>query len=123
MAVVAWGCAVINIILNLILIPRFSYIGAAISTIATEAVLFGLYFYFVSKYVQMLPLHRIAAKPMLASAAMGVYIFYCDHINLAAVIVLAVLIYFAILYLTRGFSSEDISQLKEVVRIPRLGRK
>lgn len=47
--------AVINIILNLILIPRFSLYGAAISTVITYFVILVLFIYFTIKFTTISP--------------------------------------------------------------------
>jgi len=46
--------ALLNIILNLILIPKYSLNGAAFATVATEFFGFLIYFYFVSKYLNLI---------------------------------------------------------------------
>ena len=115
MIIVAGGCALINIILNLILIPYFSYIGAGIATIATETVLFGLYFYLVSKYLCRLPLHKIIAKPLIACSAMALFIYFCSEVNLAVLIISAVVLYFVVFYLIKGFTEEDWKLIGKLV--------
>lgn len=116
MAIVAGGCALLNIILNLILIPHFSYIGAGVATIVTETILFGLYFYLVSKYVSILPLHKIIAKPLIACFTMALFIHFCSAINLAALIIAAAVLYFVVLYLIKGFTEEDRKLIGKLIR-------
>ena len=118
-AAAAVGCAVINVILNLILIPRFSYIGAGIATITAETFLFGVSFYFVSRYLYRLPFHKIIAKPLIACSVMAVFIHFCGGLNLAALIISAALLYFALLYLMKGFTREDIDLFRQVIRVNR----
>ena len=53
-SIVAMGTglgAVLNVILNLVLIPKYSYIGAAYATLITEGVGFGIYLYFVLRAI------------------------------------------------------------------------
>jgi len=119
MAITAGSCALINVILNLALIPRFSYVGAAIATVITEAILFAVYFYFASKYLYRLPFHRVIIKPSIACAAMALFIHFCSGINLAALIVLAAVIYFAVLCLLKGFDKEDFALLRQAIKLPR----
>ena len=119
MAAAGGGCAVINVILNLILIPHFSYIGAGIATIATETILFGLYFYFVSKYLYKLPFHKVIAKPLIACSAMVLVIYFCSGINLFILIISAAVVYFVMLFLLKEFSREDINLLKQAIRMPK----
>lgn len=116
MAVCAVGCAVLNVVLNLILIPHFSYQGSAAATIATEAVLLSCYFYLLSRYLHRFPLHRILAKQGFASLVMGASIQAASAMNLAALVVMGVAIYFTVLYLVRGVSREDIAVLRQMVR-------
>ena len=46
--------ALLNIILNLILIPKYSLDGAASATVAIELFGFLFYFYFASKYLNLI---------------------------------------------------------------------
>jgi len=86
--------AILNVVLNLILIPRFSYIGSAIATIAAESVLFILYLYFVSKNNYKLQLNKIAVCPLIASLSMALFICFFRSLNLCISIVLSIFIYF-----------------------------
>ena len=117
MAVAAGACALLNIILNLILIPRFSYIGAGIATIATETVLFGLYYYIASKYLYRLPLHKIVVKPIIACAVMATFVYFGSGLNLVVLIIMAVVIYVGTLYLIKGVYGEDIEIFRQVIRM------
>ncbi len=49
--------AVINVILNLILIPKFSLYGAASATVVTHLLMFSLFFKFTSKFTLIRPLN------------------------------------------------------------------
>jgi len=123
MAVATGICAVLNIVLNLILIPELSYEGAGIATITTEVVLLGLYLYFTSKYLVLIPLHKIIFKPVVACAIMATAIYFLRHLNLALLIVIAVVLYFTVLIIVRGITKEDIRLLDEAIGIPSTIRK
>lgn len=107
---------ILNIALNLILIPRYSYIGAAIATVGTELLIFGTHFYFVSRRVYRLPIHRMILSPLLSSVAMGIFIYYFKDHNLFFVILSSMFIYFVVLFLFKGFSKDEIAFAKRVVR-------
>jgi len=96
-----------DIVLNLLLIPKYSLVGAAIATTITEVVLFTGYYYFVAKHFHRLELQPIIIKPCLACVVMGIFIFFAKSFNLALIVVSAAIIYFAVLCLTKGFDSED----------------
>ena len=122
LAITCGVCALVNVVLNLILIPNFSYIGAGIATIVTETVLLVLYFYFVSKYLYWLPLHKIILKPMVACALMAIFIYFLSNINLAVIIVSSAILYFIVLYILRWFSPEDFSLISQAIKYPKMRR-
>jgi len=114
MAVIAGYAALINVILNLFLIPYFSYIGAAVATIVTETILISLYFLLISKSFYKLPISKIFIRPLIACLIMGFFIHYLININPFLLIILAVLVYFTSLYLIKGFSKDDLELFKKV---------
>ncbi len=115
MAIIVGGCALLNIVLNLILIPRFSYIGAGIATLATEAVLFVLYFYLVSKYLHRLSLHKILVRPMVSGSVMVLFIYHYGELWLPVRVASAAILYFAVLYLIGGFDKKDEGLIGDLI--------
>lgn len=115
MAVIVGGCALLNIILNLILIPGFSYIGAAIATLITETVLFLAYFYVISKYLYKLPLHKIVIRPLIATSITALFIHLCSELNLIVIIISAAVLYLMTLYIISGFDKEDRRLLSDLI--------
>lgn len=116
MAVIVGCTALINVVLNLFLIPYFSYVGAAIATIATETFLLIAYVYLNSRHNLKIPIFKITIKPVVACAAMGLFIYQFRETNLILLIVLSIILYFGILFLIRGFSKEDISLFKKLIK-------
>jgi len=108
-------CAITNITLNFILIPIMSYNGAAIATVASNIVLFIASFYFVSEHLGILPIHKIAIKPVIAGLIMGTFVYYSTNLNILLVIALAGLVYFTALLLLKTFSKEDWNIVKKAV--------
>jgi O-antigen/teichoic acid export membrane protein len=109
-------CALFNIALNLVLIPRFSYVGAAVVTVATEVLGFALQFYALSKLLAPEPLHHYAIKPILASAIMGAFIIVFAKIPVPLIITLSILVYFFTIILLRYFSKEEFALFKRIIR-------
>lgn len=119
MALIGLGGAAVNVGLNLLLIPRFSYVGAGITTLVTESLVTAVSWYAVSKYFYRLPVHKIMVKPLIASVVMGAIVYFCSQVtsmSLALLIVLGAAVYFILLYLIRAFSEDDRSLFQEVVR-------
>jgi O-antigen/teichoic acid export membrane protein len=121
MALLAGCTALINIILNLILIPTYSYVGSAFATIAAESFLLVAYIYLSGRYFHLLPLHRIIIKPIIACSLMGVFVFMFHQINIAVLIPIAIVMYFSILFIIKGFSKDDISLIKSVIKKDKSG--
>ena len=100
-------CAVSNIILNFILIPKFSYIGAAVATIVSQSVNFGLLYYFTTKNNYPLNLLKISYKPLISGILMGILIFYIKFLAIIYIVPLAAIFYFIILFLIGGLGKEE----------------
>lgn len=108
-------CAIANITLNFFLIPILSYNGAAIATVMTNVVLFGASFYFVSKHLQVLPIHKIFMKPAISGILMGACVYYFIHINMILLIFLAAGIYLIALIFLKTFTEEDVEVIKKII--------
>jgi len=112
-------CMVENIILNLILIRQFSYIGSSIVTVITEFSVILLVFLVIRKmeYGVVKKQFRVMLKVLLASLVMGISIIYIlKDLNLAIIIILATLIYFVSIYFLRVLDEEDLGILKELIK-------
>ena len=103
--------------LNLLLIPKLSYIGASISTVITEIILVGGIFavsYKIGYGINYKKTLEIIIKVAIASIIMGLFIWYFKVLNLVVLVILAVLIYFTILYLIKGIENEDLDLIKQI---------
>lgn len=100
-------CALFNIILNFILIPYYSYKGAAFATVFTEILNFILLYYFAAKNGYKLNIFAISAKPIIAGLAMGGFLIYFSNVHMFILIPIAAIVYFSILFIIKGFSKEE----------------
>tara|TARA_Y100000310_G_C20647640_1_gene797542 strand:- start:1664 stop:2101 length:438 start_codon:yes stop_codon:yes gene_type:complete len=110
-------CAVLNILLNILLIPRFGFIGAAFATLLTQGFNFGLLFTFCSKKGFKLNLPKLLWKPLISAGAMSLFIISFFKMNFVLLIIFSVFIYLIFLYLIGGVSQKDISKIKEILKI------
>ncbi len=108
-------CTISNVVMNIILIPKYSYIGAATATIVSGLVAFVLYFYFVSKLVSRIQAHELIIKPVIASGVMASFLIFLGDISLILLVPVATVVYFAVLILLKAFSKDDLNLLKQVV--------
>jgi O-antigen/teichoic acid export membrane protein len=116
MALIIGFVALINIVLNLFLIPIYSYVGAAIATIAAESFLLLVYVYLNYRSIFKISYHKIIAKPIVACGIMGGFIYYFKDLNLILLITISIGIYFGLLYLLKGISDDDISLFKRLIK-------
>jgi O-antigen/teichoic acid export membrane protein len=117
-AKVTGSCALLNVILNLILIPRYSHIGASTARVATEFTALALVFLWslrIGYGLSSKKLIDIMAKVVIASAIMGTFIFYLQNLTLWGLVPLSTLLYFIVLYIIRGIDREDRLLLQQLI--------
>lgn len=106
---------VINIILNIILIPRFSYIGAAIASTVSTLIMFILQMYVarqITPFSGRFLMNKFAKIIISGLAMYFVIIYLLSFINFIVSIPIGGVIYFVILYLLKGFTRDDILLIK-----------
>jgi O-antigen/teichoic acid export membrane protein len=107
---------ILNVVMNLVLIPRYGYVGASVVMVITSLMAFVLCFYLLSKLVCKIPLPKLIFRPVIASGLMALFLFFFSGLSLWLLIPLAAIIYFGILILLRAFSKEDLNLLVRIVR-------
>lgn len=106
--------ALLNVILDFILIPKYSLVGAAISTVIACSFSFFFNFIFLNKYRIKISLIDVnLAKVILASSVMGFFVFY-SSLNMWITILLAVILYGGIIFVTKTLSKEDLEIFKKI---------
>lgn len=105
---------IVNISLNLIFIPLYSYIGAAVVTVISETLAFSLCLYILSKSFCKVNLIQIILKPALASLLMALSITVIK-LNLFIEILIATIIYFTVLLALKTFTEEDYNIFRQII--------
>jgi O-antigen/teichoic acid export membrane protein len=108
---------VFNIAVNLVVIPTYSYVGAAVITLLTEAIVISLCFYVLRSFCAI-NIKTVMLKPIVASAIMAVFLLTV-HTNLFLEIILAIIIYFAVILVIKTFDREDHDILAQIIPIDR----
>lgn len=97
----------VNVALNLLLIPLWSFIGAAIATVATEGVIFLFIYLWIRRKlgVPLFPQLFYSFKVTFNTAVMMAVVFFARavHLHILVVIILAILCYFLALEFTNTF--------------------
>jgi O-antigen/teichoic acid export membrane protein len=107
--------ALLNVVLNVLLIPYLSYVGSALATLFAVTFLLVTYLFFLSKYLHRLPYKKIIMKPALAVSVMGIFIYFFSFLNLFLLIGVGAVLYFITLFLIRGFTKEDITLFRQIL--------
>lgn len=107
---------VVNIIGNIILLPRVGIVGAAAMTIFSEALQGIFYFYFVKKKITDFRFFSLIWQPVLASLVMGFVVWNIRTMHLILVVPIAVVVYALILLLLRFFKKDDITYVLSMMR-------
>lgn len=109
------GFAILNVILNLALIPRFSYLGASVATLLTEIVVM-LVTYYVSRKYMKIPIHfGNFLRILLCGAIMAIaaYMMFIAQMNILIIAVGCFAIYGGCVYAFRAIPRDLI---KEVIK-------
>jgi len=112
-------CVVFNVVLNLILIPKYSLIGASVATVFTEFAVLALCFIWGLKIkytISTKELIKIIGSVLIASALMSAFIIYFYDLTLLALVPLAALLYFVVLYIIGGINKEEINLILVLFR-------
>jgi O-antigen/teichoic acid export membrane protein len=121
------GCAVValltNIGLDLLLIPSYSYIGAAVGTLVAEAILYLSGLMMLQRLGSHLVGMRVIGRPVLAGLALGLCCWWASDMGLAGLgagIVIGLAAYAGVLLLLQTFTQQERALLLAAMRI-RLG--
>lgn len=102
----------VNILINLLLIPRLSYIGASIATVITEFLVLITIWQIVKKHLPKIHIKfNIVWRVVFATLVMALFIYYFAYLNLFVIIAAAIIIYFVVLYLVGGYNKDMIKML------------
>ena len=111
--------AIVNVILNLLLIPQFSYVGAAIATCLTEFILLFPSFIIFSKTEYRFSgsfAFKNVLKIFIAGVCMGCFVKYFYDENLMILIIILALLYVALLCIMKTFDETDIDIIRNLIK-------
>jgi len=106
--------AIFSVVLNLILIPKFQVLGAAITLTLSSLLLLLLGWYYVPQIVdyRFSKIAKIFGKSLLSALFMGVFVYsFKLELNIFLNIIIGSLIYGVLLFLLGGFSKDDLQSV------------
>ena len=111
--IVATG-ALVNVVLNLILIHFFSYVGAAAATIATQLFTFTAHIIYISKSLQKIPISKLCLKMVIVNVILGFVVLSIKDFNWVLAIIAGIAVYGLMLMVTRYFSKNEFKQFMDM---------
>ena len=104
-------CAIFNISVNFVLIPRYSYIGAAVTSSLTEFLVVILSGYLAYRELNYRPSLEKVWAILVSGALMAGSLYFLHGLNLFILVATSAFIYFLFLWIFRAISTEEISSL------------
>jgi len=110
----------VNIIMNITLIPRYSYLGASISMIVSEMIFFICGVLYIQKHICKIMDFKFIIKIIFSSLILSLVLYAFNNIifinkyaNFVLVFMLSFIIYSSSILLTRALTKDDISMIKK----------
>lgn len=105
----------VNILLNMLLIPLYAHLGAAIATLITETLILVFQCYFVHRYAGVIPLPVGSIKLVASNVILAICIWPIRDWGLLPVAPIAILAYAFLLYITGFFTTGEEDFLREMI--------
>jgi len=106
----------INIVLDLVLIPTFGFMGACYATLFAEIVLFGLGYFGLVKLGGPAAFWELLWRPLTASSALGLVLYFLKDSSPGWIVIggaVGLVVYGLLLLVFKTFSSQEWSLIKE----------
>ena len=110
--------AVLNIVLNIFAVPYIGIYGAGLATLFCYFFAFAVTLFYSNKYARLPFDYKSTLKIIVASAIMGIFVFIANPmgiINIVLVVIVAVVIYFAVLILLKGIDKKEVNLIKSMI--------
>lgn len=109
---------IFNVVMNIIVIPKYSYVGASIITVSTDAIVLGLLI--VATRSMNISIFKTTGKSLLkiifASLIMGITLKYLLNLNVFLLIVIGTIIYILIILMLKIFDVDEIRVIKSIFK-------
>jgi O-antigen/teichoic acid export membrane protein len=122
LTIILIGGAISNIILNILLVPKFGLVGAAFSTLLCFMSIYITSLYISRKHMKISIKPKILLKIILSALIMSLFIIPSNPhgwIQLIPLSLLLGLLYFILLFLTKAFEKKELLFIWNFVKNPR----
>jgi len=102
-----------NLAINLVFIPRYSYLAVAWASLLTEFMVAILMARVIYQQIKIKPSLKVGGKGLVAALVMSGFLWFFSGLNLFILIIFGAVVYFLILFLTGGINwNEFLSLIK-----------
>jgi O-antigen/teichoic acid export membrane protein len=106
-----------NLTANIILVPKFGFVMAAVITLLSELIqLLGYTYVVKTQIINFKYLHNFI-KPIIAGSIMGLVVYYLQNLNLFVVVGIGGVVYLAVLVMLKFFHEHEWELLKDTFNI------
>jgi O-antigen/teichoic acid export membrane protein len=105
-----------NVALNLVMVPVFGFVGAAVMTVLTEVVLVGQYVLILRSLIKEFNWSKILLRPIVAAAIMGAVVIALRPLPLALNVAVGALVYGGLLLALGVLGKDEMSFLRSLRR-------
>ena len=112
--------SILNLIINIILIPKYGITGAAIGTMISYIVLAIIFFFQVKHYTSIMPIKRKMFNVILSAVIPIILLIFLkrlvdyNFLNLMVITCFFVIFYIVLIFLTKGLDKNDIMILMSI---------
>ena len=110
--------AILNVVLNFMLIPKYGLVGAGIASIFSQIFVLLLELRYLKRLGYDPDVLQVITKPLTAGVIMGFWIYAVESVSESIIIisVTALIIYIFILYLLKTFDGDELEILKTIIK-------
>jgi len=102
----------VNLLMALLLIPRYGYMGACAVALVSSGFLFMLGHYSIRKHLPGVSLLTALIKPVIGSLVMALVVILMRHMNVFVVGLSGIIVYVLTLIVLKTVTSDEINTLK-----------
>lgn len=110
---------VFNLVTNIIFIPKYGFMGAAVTTVLSEIIILLGTYYYVRKNIDLRLPYKKSAYILLSATIMGLVVYllqpisynYIQNLNILILIPIGAAVYGALIYILKVVTNEDLKKL------------
>jgi O-antigen/teichoic acid export membrane protein len=103
----------VNVTGNILLLPRFGIVAAAIMTLVCESLQAVAYFYFVRTNITAFRFWRFFPRPLVAALVMGIVVYFVRGLPLPLAVSIGAVVYAGMLVVLGFFKPEDYAIVQQ----------